>query len=84
MAGFVYSGFFSLDSAILCASKAAYLSALIFGEVKTIDRFEKNLDISVWTITNQDFNKLNKLKKTSPEAFYYFFRALTLLGLNGI
>ena len=29
LAAFVYSGFFSLDSAILCASKAAYLSALI-------------------------------------------------------
>ena len=84
MAGFVYSGFFSLDSAILCASKEAYLSALILGEIKKIDRFEKNLDISVWTITNQDFNKLNKLKKTNPEAFYYFFRALTLLGLNEI
>lgn len=83
MAGFVYPGFFSLDSAILCASKAAYLSALILGEIKTIDRFEKNIEISAWTITNQDYNKLNKLKKTSPEAFYYFFRALTLLELNG-
>ncbi len=84
MAGFVFSGFFSLDSAILCASKAAYLSALILGDIETIDRFEKNFDISVWTITNQDYNKLNKLKKTSPEAFYYFFRALTLLELNEI
>ena len=84
MAGFVYSGFFSLDSAILCASKAAYLCALILGEIKMIDRFAKNLEISVWTITNQDYNKLNKLKKTSPEAFYYFFRALSLLELNGI
>lgn len=84
MAGFVYSGFFSLDSAILCASKAAYLSALILGDNETIDRFEKNFDLSVWTITNQDYNKLNKLKKTSPAAFYYFFRALTLLGLNEI
>ncbi|PKN81493.1 MAG: hypothetical protein CVU46_18725, partial [Chloroflexi bacterium HGW-Chloroflexi-8] len=82
--GFVYSGFFSLDSAILCASKAAYLTALILGNIETVDRIEKNFDISVWTITNQDYNKLNKLKKTSPEAFYYFFRALTLLGLNEI
>ena len=36
MAGFVYSGFFSLDSAILCASKAAYLSTLILGEIERI------------------------------------------------
>ena len=33
MAGFVYTGSFTLDSAILCASKAAYLSALILREV---------------------------------------------------
>lgn len=82
MTGFVFSGFFSIDSAILCASKVAYLSTLILGDSDTIDRFEKNFDILVWTIINQDYNKLNKLKKTSPEAFYYFFRALTLLGLN--
>lgn len=84
MAGFVYSGFFSLDSAILCASKAAYLTALILRNMETVDRFEKNVDISVWSITNQDYSKLNKLKKTSPEAFCYFFRALSLLGLNEI
>jgi Nucleotidyl transferase AbiEii toxin, Type IV TA system len=83
MAAFVYSGFFSLDSAILCASKASYLSALILKKVDPIDRFEKGLDISSWAIANPDYNKLNKLKKTSPEAFYYFFRALSLLELNG-
>ncbi|MAT45478.1 MAG: hypothetical protein CL609_24380 [Anaerolineaceae bacterium] len=81
MAGFVYSGFFSLDSAILCASKTAYLSALILEEVYQIDRFQKDMDISSWKITNHEYNKLNKLKKTSPEAFYYFYQALRLLNI---
>jgi hypothetical protein len=80
MAAFVYSGFFSLDSAILCAAKAAYLSALILEQGgDPIDRFTKGQDISTWKITHLDFNKLNKLKKTSPEAFFYFFQALQLL-----
>ena len=27
-------------------------------------------------------NKLNKLKKSNPEAFFYWFHALTLLNLT--
>ena len=83
LAAFVYSGFFSLDSAILCASKAAYLSALIANQKDSIQRFENNQDISSWSIVNSDYSKLNKLKKTSPEAFYYFYLALDLLEISG-
>jgi hypothetical protein len=83
MGAFVYSSYFSLDSAILCASKVAYLSALIVKQSDSIDRFKRNWDIASWNIANQDYNRLNKLKKTSPEAFYYFFQALTLLDLDG-
>jgi len=83
LAAFVYSGFFSLDSAILCASKAAYLSALIANQKDTIHRFENSQNISSWSIVRSDYNKLNKLKKTSPEAFYYFYLALDLLELSG-
>jgi len=79
MTSFVYSGFFSIDSAILCAAKAAYLTALVLQDVDLLDRFKKDQNISDWIITSPEFNKLNKLKKTSPEAFYYFFQALHLL-----
>jgi len=78
--GFIYSGNFSSDSAILCASKAATLAALILKQETTIIRFEKGLDLSAWNIPNPDFNKLNKLKKTNPEAFFYFYHALETLG----
>ena len=30
-------------------------------------------------ISNPDYNKLNKVKKTSPEAFFYYFISLKLL-----
>jgi hypothetical protein len=82
MAGFVFSGYFSLDTAILCASKVAYLSAIILKKSDQIERFQKNIDLSSWVITNQAYNKLNKLKKTNPEAFYNFFQALKLLSLS--
>ena len=83
LAAFIYSGFFSLNLAILCASKAAYLSALIVKRANTITRFESGLNISTWIIVNPDYNKLNKVKKTSPEAFFYFYQALDLMELSG-
>ena len=83
MAIFVYSGYFSLDTAILCAAKAAYLVTVLLKRESTITRIENRQDLSSWNISNPDYNKLNKLKKTSPEAFFYYFRALELLNLVG-
>jgi len=82
LAAFVYSGNFTIDTAIVCASKAAYLVGLILKQNNHITRFQTNIDISSWNISNSDYSKLNKLKKTSPEAFFYFFQALELLGLS--
>lgn len=83
LAVFIYSGFFSLDSAINCASKVAYLSALILKRADVIQRFDQDINISSWSIVNPDYNKLNKLIKTSPESFYYFYQALKELELQG-
>jgi hypothetical protein len=83
LAAFVYSGNFTIDTAIICASKVAYLVGLILKQKKYITRFQTNLDISSWNISNPDYSKLNKLKKTSPEAFFYYYQALELLELSG-
>jgi hypothetical protein len=34
------------------------------------------LEIREWLIEDQRFNKLNKLKKTNPEAFFYWVKVL--------
>jgi hypothetical protein len=82
LAAFVYSGNFTIDNAIVCASKVAYLVGLILKQKKHIARFQTNIDISSWNISDPDYSKLNKLKKTSPEAFFYFYQALELLTLS--
>lgn len=79
LASFIYSGFFSLDSAILCASKAAYLRALLVKRGSAITRFDQRMDLTNWSIANPDYNRLNKLKKTSSEAFFYFHQAVALM-----
>ena len=65
---------FSIDEAITAAAKVAYLTKLMQTEkgIK-IEKFKNPLDIKDWLIENQEYNKLNKLKKNNPEAFYYWY-----------
>jgi hypothetical protein len=76
LAGFVYAEHFTLDSAILCAAKVAYIAALIGKGDQNISRFDLMIDLSSLAIQNPAYNRLNKVKKTSPEAFYYFYHAI--------
>ncbi len=78
LTAYIFSHFFSIDSAILCASKVAYLSSLLIDNNNKIERYSNNFDFSTWEIENPNFNKLNKLKKTNLEAFYYFFKSLEM------
>jgi hypothetical protein len=76
LAGFVYTERFTLDSAILCAAKIACISSSILKGSLDIPRFNPSVDLSGWEISNTRFNRLNKIKKTSPEAFYYFYQSV--------
>jgi hypothetical protein len=76
LAGFVYAGYFTLDTAILCAAKVAYMSALIRKRGQNILRFDPLINLSSMMIQNPAYNRLNKVKKTSSEAFFYFYHAI--------
>lgn len=68
---------FSIEEAITAAAKVAYLTTLLNKEENPeIERFKNPLEIKDWLIENQTYNKLNKLKKTNPEAFFYWFKSL--------
>ena len=68
---------FAIDEAITAAAKVAYLVTLLNnGENQEIERFKNPLEIREWLIEDQRFNKLNKLKKTNPEAFFYWYMSL--------
>lgn len=78
---FIYSGNFTIDKAVLCASKATNLSAHLMKKETGFKRFEPNTDIVKWQIQKPEYQKINRLKKTNPEAFYYFYIALEKLDL---
>ena len=69
--GFIVSERYLLDSAIKDSAKTAYMAALILSgnEETTTFSLEAIKDLPGMTILT---TKLNKLKKTNPEAFYYW------------
>lgn len=76
---YIFSEKYNIDKAIVHASKAAYLSVLLKKEINNIDKYIgtplsiKDLEI------NHPFNtKLNKLKKSNPEAFFYWYKIYEL------
>ena len=74
--GFVFSAAYHIEHAIVSAAKAAYLSTLIASSDKTMERYRnpsQNKDLS---IDHLSFNKLGRLKRTNPEAFFYWQRAI--------
>ncbi len=75
---FIFSESYHIEKAIAHASKVAYLSTLIQHNAKTIDKFENPLQLKDWQIDKPLNNKLNKLKKSNPEAFFYWYKIYEL------
>lgn len=73
--GFIFSESYHIDKAIVCASKAAYLSALIKNGASHFERYTDPSQIKNWQIEQTSYNKLNKLKSSNPEAFFYWYKA---------
>jgi hypothetical protein len=71
---FIHSEKYRIDSAIANAAKAAYLSVLITNEITELNHFDpKNIEPLRNAIIEPPLpTKLNRLKRTNIEAFYYW------------
>ncbi|WP_071146925.1 nucleotidyl transferase AbiEii/AbiGii toxin family protein [Bacteroides ihuae] len=71
---FIHSEKYNIDSAIVNASKAAYLSALITNEITTAEHFDpQKIEPLRDAVIKAPLNtKLNKLRKSNIEAFFYW------------
>lgn len=76
MQNFIHSERYELDKAIIDASKTAYLSVLITNNLTGIEYFDRSdiSDLQHAIIESPLPTKLNKLKKTNIEAFYYWIK----------
>lgn len=75
---YIFSESYNIDKAISQASRIGHLTRLLLLQAKTITRFENVNQIKDWSIGDQSMNKLNKLRKTNPEAYYYWYRSFKL------
>lgn len=74
VSGFIYSETFHMDRAIIFASKAAYIAALIKSEKTIIEKFTNPAIMKDWKIREPFWPRLNRLKKSNPEAFFYWYK----------
>jgi len=78
MEGYFFQKSYHLEDAILSASKIAYLTMLIRNQ-RPIERLGKIEELKDLLIQHPEYTKLNKLKKSSPASFYYWYKAVELL-----
>lgn len=78
LTGFIFSETYNIEKTIAHASKAAYVACLIKHDSNIIEKFTNPLEMKDWVIGEPMNTKLNKLKKTNPEAFYYWYKIFLL------
>ena len=77
---FVYNTSYYIENAIVDASKAAYLATLLKHKVMKVEKYSGDLSSLPDMATVNDWpNKLNKLKKLNPEAYFYWVKAFTVV-----
>ena len=75
---FIFSENYHIEKAITHAGKAAYIVKLIQFQKETIERFNNPMEVKNWEIKQPFYTRLNKLKKSNPEAFFYWFKVYEL------
>ena len=81
---FMYSGrHYRIDEAITDAARDAYMVTLIECGIDQIKKYSGDpMSIASLSIENLEMNKLNKLKKNFPEAFWYWYQIAELKHSN--
>lgn len=78
---FIHTSTYHIDPAIVDSSKAAYISTCIRKGITTVEKYPGNPEIVLdLTVPPTLPNKLNKLKKIYPEAYYYWVKTGRMLS----
>ena len=75
---YIFSESYHIEKAIAYAARAAYLAKLIETGETSFIRFENAEQVSNWIIEAPLDTRLNRLKKTNPEAFFYWYQVYLL------
>jgi len=75
---FIFSEAYHIEKAIIHSAKAAYLAVAIAKKLTGLERYKEPLQIKDWNIDQPYYTRLNKLKKSNPEAFFYWYKIYVL------
>lgn len=75
---FIFSETFHIDKAITAASKAAYMATIIRIKKGDIEKYGDPKIMKDWVIGEPFWPRLNRLKKSNPEAFFYWYKIFEL------
>jgi hypothetical protein len=70
---------FRIEEATICAAKVAYLTTILRTGGMAAQRYTGPGPLAEWTIDGDRYQRLNRLKRTLPEAFFYWRLALSPL-----
>lgn len=76
--GFIFSEPYHLDKAITHSAKAAYLAQLIATDQTTFEKYKDPQQVADATIEAPHNTRLQRLKKSNTEAYYYWWKATQL------
>ncbi len=71
---FIFSESFHIEKAIVAASKAACAATQLRSNKIAFEKYKYPKIMKDWVIDEPFWPKLNKLKKTNPEAFFYWYK----------
>ena len=82
---FIFSESYQIEKAIIHSAKAAYLTSIIKNNASEIEKFISSDQVKDFEIKDQNINRLNRLRKSNPEAFFYWYKIFELesAGING-
>ncbi len=75
---FIFSESYHIEKAIIHSAKAAYLASGIEKKLTVLEKYKEPLQVKDWIIEQPFFTRLNKLKKSNPEAFFYWHKVYEL------
>lgn len=76
---YIFSENFHIERAMVPVAKAAYIAMMLQTNTTKVSHFTNPMEIKDWILEQPFETRLNKLKKSNPEAFFYWYLALKLL-----
>ena len=80
--GFIFSESYHLEKAITHAAKAAYMAQLIATDQATFEKYRDPKQIGEAAIEAPHNTRLQRFKKSNPEAFFYWQKATQLVNID--